>query len=123
MKPQELEHLKKNFKVDVEEMSHYLCITREILKHYPNNFTRQYIERCIVSADEYLRNMDKKLLENVQEKEDLSGLTNYDSDEIQKVVNEYYDCGIDYNEAVKRIKDLERKYQIEDGIYRDEERD
>lgn len=111
MKPQYLKHLKDNYLVDYSEMYHYLEITREILKRYPNNFTKRQIERYITGAKEILINKGQDLLINTQEREDLEGLTDYDSDEIEKVINDYVDTSIDYHIAVKRIKELERKYE------------
>lgn len=120
MKPQQLEHLKKNLDVDVEEMKHYIRIVWSMLDKYPNNFKKENVKKELEWAYGSLQLGQEDLLQNVEEKEDLDELTNYDSDEIDDVKNKYVDAQINYDEAVKQIMELDRKYKIEDGLYRNE---
>lgn len=120
MKPQQLEHLKKNLDVDVEEMKHYIRIVWSMLDKYPNNFKKENVKKELEWAYGSLQLGQEDLLQNVEEKEDLDELTNYDSDEIDDTKNKYVNAQINYDEAVKQIMELDRKYKIEDGLYRNE---
>lgn len=114
MKPKDINYLTQNHKQKCGELKSHMNYMNLILKDYPENFKIKRLKDLLSSFECILNNYSEDMLKNVPEEEDLVDITCWDSDEIDQVIYDYVEGDISYEEAKKKIKDLEAKYEKEE---------
>lgn len=115
MIPSKFEELEKEHTKNVEEMMKLANQIDLTLIKYPKTYKRSVLRDFIGSFKENLKRLDYAILENVPERRDLEGLTDYDSEELDEVYSEYMEKDISYDEAVKKIKEINDRYIEEEN--------
>lgn len=114
MKPKELENIKKDHEQILSDLKVDVIFIRGALNRYPNNFKIKRLKDLLSSFECVLNNYNEDMLKNVPEEEDLADITCWDSDEIDQVIYNYVEGDISYEEAKKKIKEIEAKYEKEE---------